>query len=232
VLKDSVIIGSVSSRKLLIQSGNTMYLLDMTAFSRELIYQECLQKFGEMKVFELEEPAPIAELVMLALESEIELRQKPSEAPSLVAAAAQQLIVDKRELLSQYYGIMISEDGCIVALPEVIEGYVPTNLDGLPVFLFNLYSRLSWQDEKDTFDKVARELATLYAIPTEEDPEELKGSSGGPPALVSSGVAWAIEHQILPSLKRRFSPPPTLHQTHAITSVVSTDKLFKIFERC
>jgi len=231
VLRDATVVGCLSSRKLLVQAGNTLYLLDMTAFSRELFYQECLHKFGELRVFELEEPASISELVLLALEACTTLCPRLSGSHDLIAAGASQRLVEKRELLEQYFGVVISKSGQLVALPEIVEGYLPT-LDGLPAFCYNLHAKLSWLDEMETFDQIARELAVLYAIPLEEEPEDLRVGPGSPVELVSSGAAWAVEHQILPALKRRFHPPQSLQQTQAIVNVVSTDKLFKIFERC
>lgn len=229
VLRDSTIVGHVSSRKLMVQANTVLYMLDITAFSRELIYQECLHRLGEVKVFELEEAAPLEDLLMLMLEHSPERPRLDSEM-SAVAAAAAQLLIDKRELLEEYFGIVISEDGRLIGLPEVVQGYQPS-LDGLPEFCYNLACKVDWRDEKETLSKIAREVACLYAIPSEEEPTDLANGAGGN-GLVSSGTSWAVEHQIWPALLLRFAPQPALKDSNAIVVVVSTAKLFKIFDRC
>ena len=229
VIRDATVVGSVSSRKLLVQAGNVLYLLDMPAFSAELVYQECLRRIGEMNSFELEEAASISGLIELMVQYSPNRPRTTFTSTQDFAAACTQRLVERRELLQTYFGIVISEAGMLLALPEVVTGYMPL-LDALPDFCYNLAWKVDWRDEKDTFDKVAREVALLYAIPAEEELEDLK--NGDKVELVSSGTSWAIEHQILPALKVRFCPPSFLQESQALVTVVSTEKLFKIFERC
>lgn len=230
VIRDSKVVGCISSRKLLVQAGNVLYMLDMTAFSTELVYQECLHRIGELNSFELEESVSVSDLILLMVESSPNRPRSTFRSPAEFASAASQRIVEHREILQEYFGVVVSEDGMLLALPEVVTGYMPV-LDGLPDFCYNLACKVGWQDEKETLDELAREIARLYAIPTEEEPEDLINASGKV-ELVSSGTSWAVEHQILPALKARFSPPPSLQESQALVTVVSTEKLFKIFERC
>lgn len=229
VIHDAKVVGSISSRKLLVQAGNVLYLLDMPAFSTELVYQECLRRIGEMNSFELEEAASISGLIELMVQFSSNRPRTTFTSPKDLAAACAQRLVERRELLQTYFGIVVSADGLLLALPEVVAGYMPV-LDGLPDFCYNLACKVDWRDEKDTFDRVAREIALLYAIPAEEEPEDLR--NGDKVELVSGGTSWAVEHQILPALKVRFCPPPSLQESQALVTVVSTEKLFKIFERC
>jgi DNA mismatch repair protein MLH1 len=232
VLKEWTFVGCLSSKKTLIQVGNQLIMLDISVLSKELLYQECLHQIREPRVLQLEEPVPIEKMVLLALEASTELRDRDVMNLNVVAASAVQRLVQQREMLQEYFGIVITESGDIIGLPEIIEHYVPINLLGLPLFCYNLYARVSYEDERDTLDQIARELASLLAIPSEEEPEALAQEHGKPPLLVSKEVAWMVQAQILPALRRRFFAPQTLQQLHAIVLVVSTDKLFKIFERC
>ena len=234
LLRDWTFVGCLSSRKSLVQVGNQLLMLDMVVLSRELLYQECLHQIREPRVFQLEEPASIEQLVLMALESSCDLRTKDVLNKEVVAASAVQKLVLHREMLQEYFGVVISEKGDILALPEIVKGYMPANLYGLPLFCYNLYARVAYEDERGTLDGIAKELARLYAVPAEEEPEDLVQGGGGKEhvLLVSNAVGWAIEHQLLPALKRRFYATEAVQQMNAVVLVVSTDKLFKIFERC
>ena len=44
-------------------------------------------------------------------------------------------------MLEDYFSLKISDDGCIVSLPLLLESYSP-NLDRLPMFLLRLVSEV------------------------------------------------------------------------------------------
>lgn len=46
-------------------------------------------------------------------------------------------IVDRREMLQEYFMLDISKDGKIMSIPHLLKGYTP-NLDKLPLFLMRL----------------------------------------------------------------------------------------------
>ena len=46
-------------------------------------------------------------------------------------------ILEKREMLEEYFSLTISEDGLVQRLPQLLSGYTP-NLDKLPLFLMRL----------------------------------------------------------------------------------------------
>ena len=47
------------------------------------------------------------------------------------------IILSRREMLDEYFGIQINRDGLVECLPLLLPGYVP-NIDMLPVFLMHL----------------------------------------------------------------------------------------------
>ena len=51
-------------------------------------------------------------------------------------------------MLEDYFSLKISDDGCIVSLPLLLESYSP-NLDRLPMFLLRLVSEVCMDKEKD-----------------------------------------------------------------------------------
>ena len=45
--------------------------------------------------------------------------------------------MDRREMLEEYFSLVIDEKGCIQSLPLLLKNYTP-NLDRLPLFLMRL----------------------------------------------------------------------------------------------
>jgi DNA mismatch repair protein MLH1 len=52
------------------------------------------------------------------------------------------LLLDKREMLDEYFSLKLSEEGQIETLPMLLKGYTP-NLDRLPHFLLCLGTQVS-----------------------------------------------------------------------------------------
>lgn len=57
--------------------------------------------------------------------------------PCCLVQVAAELLVSKGEMLSEYFGIGISEDGAVTSLPILLDGHVP-DLLRLPAFLLAL----------------------------------------------------------------------------------------------
>ena len=71
-----------------------------------------------------------------------------------VAQLTQQLLTSKAEMLRECVGIDIDRGGRIVALPALIDHYVP-DLDRLPQLVLMLARRIDWRTEKDCFRGLA-----------------------------------------------------------------------------
>ena len=46
-------------------------------------------------------------------------------------------IMEKRDMLDEYFSLTISQDGAVESIPLLLKGYTP-NLDKLPLFLMRL----------------------------------------------------------------------------------------------
>ena len=71
-----------------------------------------------------------------------------------VASLIEELLRDKAAMLQEYFGIRVDADGCLCALPQLIEGYVP-DLDYLPTFVLGLARDVDWSSEQQCFHDVA-----------------------------------------------------------------------------
>ena len=65
-------------------------------------------------------------------------------------------------MLKECFGISVNESGELVALPQLIEGYIP-DLDYLPSLILTLAREVDWNEEKQCFKNVA--TVSLNTIP-------------------------------------------------------------------
>jgi len=83
---------------------------------------------------------------------------------------------------------------------------------------------VTWDDEKECFQSLAKEIAEFYCLQYSND-DNYEGN-------VSSKRSWAVENIIFPNYKNRFFPPNSAAGDGSIIMVADLNKLYKIFERC
>ena len=151
---------------------------------------------------------------------------------------------DRREMLSEYFCLTITDEGLVQTLPLILRGYTP-NLDKLPLLLMRLGPQVkltdssprvstdlipcyqvNWTNEERCFESILRELAYLY-VPgpldgTPATPEETEGSKA---------ERWQIEHVLFPAMRKYLVPPKSLLERDVV-QVASLPDLYRIFERC
>ena len=94
-----------------------------------------------------------------------------------VASLVEELLRDKAAMLQEYFGIRVDPDGCLCALPQLIEGYVP-DLDYLPTFVLGLARDVDWSSEQQCFHDVAEVRCAVKVQP---------------PANLSHSSPWSAE---------------------------------------
>ena len=176
----------------------------------------------------------------------------PSRAARRAAAEAAALLDSKAEMLLEYLSLEIFE-GELCALPQLVDGYVPP-LNGLPTFICRLVHDVDWTAEQPCFDGLAKQLAALYRVDhvgrasaapgasadggadgRDGHAEERRGDEGADPAgrtEEACSAAWAIQHVLLPAMRRTYEPPTAHCSNGAVVQVACTEQLYKIFERC
>ena len=111
----------------------------------------------------LASPAPIADLVMMALETEAvddegaeegaqEGAQGASDAERrAVAAAVADMLAEKAPMLREYFAVDIDEETkALTGLPALVEGHTPPT-SRLPEFVLSLAHEVEWEEEKGCF---------------------------------------------------------------------------------
>lgn len=132
---------------------------------------------------------------------------------------------DRREMMSEYFCLTITDDGLVQTLPLILRGYTP-NLDKLPLLLMRLGPQVDWMDEERCFEFILRELAYFYVPgPLDGTPASLEDTEE------SKAEKWQIEHIIFPAMRKYLVPPKSLLERDVV-QVASLPDLYRVFERC
>ncbi|KAM3516368.1 hypothetical protein MY11210_000127 [Beauveria gryllotalpidicola] len=230
-----------------IQGGVKLFLVDYGHTCFEYFYQLGLTDFGNMGAIRFSPPLDLTELLTLAATEEKVLLGAAADedndnngfdAPAIVARVRDTL-VEKRQMLLEYFSLEISPAAELVSLPLLVKGYTPP-LGKLPRFLLRLGPHVDWSGERACFETFLRELATFYVpeqlppVPVpgqpmeeEEEEEELH------PELRRrrQHVRWAVEHIFFPAFKARLVATRSL-MDGGVLEVASLKGLYRVFERC
>lgn len=251
LFKDSVFVGCVSHRHAILQHSTSLYLVNIERLSAELFYQIMIADFGNYGLMRLSSPAPIVDLARLALDSP-ESGWDPADGPKeQMAEFCRDLLVEKRDMLEEYFSLEIDETGNLKSLPLLLDEYRPC-LDHLPLLLIKLAGEVDWEEEKPCFQTLCRTMAGFYAVkePLEDEEEDFKDKEEGRDAgatkseAPSEGVVrmlpsgpgswpWVVENVIYRALKSgNFCPCKQFATDGSVLRVANLTDLYKVFERC
>ncbi|KAI3464318.1 hypothetical protein Pfo_020981 [Paulownia fortunei] len=194
----------------LLQHNTHLYLANVVGLSKELMYQQVLRRFAHFSAIQLSDPAPLQELIMLALKEE-DLDPEGNENDDLkekIAEMNTELIEQKAEMLEEYFGIHIDSDGNLSRLPIVLDQYTP-DMDRVPEFVLCLGNDVNWDDEKICFQTIAAAIGNFYAFnppllpnPSGDGLQFYKRVPSGTPeegnaSTSAEDVKEEIEHELL-----------------------------------
>ncbi|KAL2653676.1 hypothetical protein R1flu_021804 [Riccia fluitans] len=167
ILKNCIYVGMADDNMALVQYKTYLYLINVVAFSKELMYQQVLRRFAHFLSLQLSAPASLYDLCIVALDQEeIEGRWHESDgSKTQIAKLNSELIQCKAEMIKEYFSIQIDDQGNIRSLPVILDQYYP-DMERLPSFVLNLGNNVDWETEKECFESVSAALAELYMIHT------------------------------------------------------------------
>ncbi|KAB8258971.1 histidine kinase-like ATPase [Aspergillus pseudonomiae] len=245
-------VGIVDERRRItaIQSGVKLYLVDYGMFCNEFFYQIGLTDFGNFGVIRLDPAPKLIDLLQIAADAEREAsssrKANSSEenekndifdnAPDLVARS----LIDRREMLNEYFSLEISAAGELLSLPLLLKGYLPC-LGKLPRFLLRLGPYVDWTSEEDCFRTFLRELAAFYTpeqLPPPPSPAENDENKESPDVdtedeLIRNRrlqIARMLEYVVFPALRSRLVATNRL--LRGVVEVADLKGLYRVFERC
>uniref|UniRef100_A0A8C0EJT6 MutL homolog 1 n=1 Tax=Bubo bubo TaxID=30461 RepID=A0A8C0EJT6_BUBBB len=233
MLHDHSFVGCVSPQWALAQYQTKLYLLNTTKLSQELFYQILIYDFANFGVLRLSEPAPLYELSMLALEDPESGWTEEDGPKEGLAEYIVEFLKKKTEMLKDYFSLEIDEEGNLIGLPLLIDNYVPP-LEGLPMFILRLATEVNWDEEKECFESLSKELAMFYSIRKQYiiDEANLTASQNEDSDSSSTTWKWTVEHVLYKAFRTHLLPPKHFTEDGNILQLANLPDLYKVFERC
>lgn len=240
VFANHTFVGIVDERRRLaaMQGGVKLYLVDYGRVCYEYLYQVGLTDFGNFGVIRFSPPLDLRDLLKIAAEREKVASPEEDAADfhveEVVDLVAKQLI-ERREMLLEYFSLEISPVGELISIPLLVKGYTPAIVK-LPRFLLRLGPHINWTDEKLCFETFLKELATFYV------PEQLPPTPGTDEDAAAEQideelkerrkhVRWALEHVFFPAFKARLVATRSLMKG-GVLEIANLKGLYRVFERC
>ncbi|KAI1658028.1 DNA mismatch repair protein MutL [Daldinia decipiens] len=235
IFANHTFVGIVDERRRLaaIQGGVKLFLIDYGRACFEYFYQVGLTDFGNFGVIKFQPALDLREVLRIAAEQEkAAATDDEFDVDDVVDTVAEQLI-ERREMLLEYFSFDISPAGELSSMPLLLKGYTPS-MAKLPQFLLRLGPHVDWTDEKLCFETFLKELATFYVpeqLPTlpsndetEEDiPNEIKARR--------EQIRRAVEHIFFPAFKARLVATKSFMKG-GVLELASLKGLYRVFERC
>ena len=176
IISTHTFVGIVDEQKRIaaIQGGVKLFLVDYGMLCNEYFYQVGLTDFGNFGSIRFNPPLPLQGLLEAAAEQE---KRKAGDAADEVdweevVSSVKEQLIERADMLNEYFSMEVSEEGELLALPLLMKGYTPS-MAKLPQFLLRLGPHVEWMDEKRCFQSFLKELASFYVpecLPLAPDP--------------------------------------------------------------
>ncbi|KAF2148977.1 DNA mismatch repair protein MutL [Myriangium duriaei CBS 260.36] len=228
-----------------VQSGIKLLLIDFGMMCAEYFYQLGLADFGNFGSIKLDPPLSLQQLLEIGAEQEAasmtgeEHERYASFDWNGAVTKVHDQLVGRREMLSEYFSLEISEDGMLESLPLMVKGYTPP-MSKLACFLLRLGPRVNWTEEQGCFETFLRELAAWYVPETFTENNAKDGTGYEDEEMTETGaeekvrrkahVQRALEHVLFPAFRSRLIA--TREMRKGVVEVADLKGLYRVFERC
>eukprot|EP00053_Salpingoeca_punica_P020186 m.210080 g.210080 ORF g.210080 m.210080 type:complete len:866 (+) comp17815_c0_seq1:189-2786(+) len=154
-------VGCINTKAALIQHNTKLYMVKTQLLSRELFRQLVFRGFSRFGTLELDPPAPIVDLVLIALDSPESGWMEEDGSKEDLAETVAQLLTEKAGMLKEYFAIDIDEHANLRTLPLLLDQYTP-DLTRLPMFVLRMATEVDWSSERPCFEDIASKIGELY----------------------------------------------------------------------
>lgn len=228
-----------AKRLVAVQAGVKLFLVDYGMICNEFFYQLGLTDFGNFGVHRFDPPLDLREVLRVGADFEKSIAT-PEESESTdwmeVVEFCHESLMTRRDMLQEYFSVVVSEDGLLVGVPLLIKGYMPS-LAKLPRFVLRLGPLVDWTHEKGCFHSFLRELAAWYTpepmppSPRAASEDEVSSAREDPEiAARRRDVHRALEHVLFPAFKARLLATKGMLQ--GVLEIANLKGLYRVFERC
>jgi hypothetical protein len=229
LLRRHVYIGTINNQFSLLQYQTKLLMINHTVLLNDLFYQLCILRFAEMDQLKLEVGTDIKETIHRDFPFPEAKKIFPPtyafESSEDLACRIKDVLVDKREMLYEYFRIGITDDGKLISLP----GLIPFGTEGgssstsyyypsehyLGCFLLTIALETNWNEERDCFRDISIRIAEFYS----------KLHDNNADGILCERLFPAFRKFLIP--QKSTSSSPTL-----LLEVTSLEQLYKVFERC
>ncbi|XP_043518406.1 DNA mismatch repair protein Mlh1 isoform X2 [Frieseomelitta varia] len=217
ILSELSFVGCIDQSSALIQSGVNLYLCNTQKLAEELFYEIMLYDFANYGVIKFSEALPLYDIAMLGLDTEEAGWTEEDGPKEELATNVKELLLEKADMLKEYFSIVIDKKGNLKSLPVLLEKYFPS-VSGLPLYILRLATEVEWSSEQPCFRTVCKETAKYYSqmSPT-HDTHDWK---------------YITEHVLYAAIKESFLPPKHFAHDSTILQIANLPDLYKVFERC
>lgn len=210
-------VGNADRSKSLIQCENILYICNNQRLAQELFYQEALRKFQNFGSLEFESALKIQEIARIGFDLKECAWTEEDGSKDVLAAQVEKILIEQQEMLKEYFQISINSNGELETLPLIMEGFSPLSAH-LPMFLIRLATEVNFEDEKECFRSICKELSCFYS----------KWSL----ASDEKNYNYLTEHLIFPKIQKSLLPPAKFANDGTFLKLTSLQELYKVFERC
>ena len=201
------------TRLILLRTREILYVSwDMIMDSEELFYQTTLFHFGCFYPITFTDSLCVTDLIgEVAEQKGVSLKKELDTLKSFAC------------MLDDYFAIKFVEKEeklFLQTLPMLLTEYQP-NYAYLPIFLYRLATEVNYSEESRCLEGIAREIARFYSfIPDEKQEIECE--------------EWKsiIQCTLYPNVRKLLLLSDRLWNNGIIQLVTSTDRLYRVFERC
>nr|XP_028946194.1 LOW QUALITY PROTEIN: DNA mismatch repair protein MLH1 [Malus domestica] len=164
IVRHCTYIGMADDVFALLQHDTHLYLANVVNLSKELMYQQVLRRFAHFNAIQISEPAPLKELIVLALKEEEDPECSVNhELNEKIAEMNTELLKQKAAMLGEYFSIHIDNDGNLSRLPVILDQYTP-DMDRVPELVLCLGNDVDWEEEKKCLQVISAALGNFYAM--------------------------------------------------------------------
>lgn len=120
ILAESIFVGCVNREKFLIQFESNLYMMDTKQLTEELFYQILLYDFENFNSINLSKALKLTDLAEIALKSKESGWCESDGAIEELSSSVSEILIGKAAILREYYGLKISIDGYLQAVPILL----------------------------------------------------------------------------------------------------------------
>jgi DNA mismatch repair protein MLH1 len=245
IISTHTFVGIVDEQKRIaaIQGGVKLFLVDYGMLCNEYFYQVGLTDFANYGSIRFKPPLSLHDLLKVGAEQEkgnAGVAADEVDWDGVVEAVKEQLI-SKAALLVEYFSIEITPEGELCSIPLLLKDYTPS-MAKLPEFLLRLGPHVNWNEEKECFQTLLREIASFYVpeslpLPPSAQIDHTGKGKGNvmdeDPEIAArrKKLLRTIEYTIFPACKARLVGTRGLLKG-GVMEVANLKGLYRVFERC